>query len=220
MKITGITTSVGYADKLARGLALWRDGLDALTVVTRATDRATLALCESTGVPTLCTEAFTRDRAAFNKAAALDDGLLAAAPSDWVLFFDADIVPPSDWRQVVEFAEPVCGSIYGARREFEDGRWIGDGELAGYFQLWHIADPATQGRPLLGSWMNASGYDSTFIERWAEERRIILPLTLTHLGQPCRNWCGIGNVAGMTKLHKDRKRFGGYKHERLDMVTA
>lgn len=218
MKIAGLVSCVDYSDLLARGIDGWRNGLDSLLVVTSSEDGPTAALCARAGVDLYATDAFKADGAVFNKAKALDEALGVLAPADWVLFFDADVVPPPDWRERVESAAPTAGNLYGSTRREESGAPILEEELAGCFHLWHVADPVAQDRPLLGSWVSAGSYDSAFWMRWPADRRKLLRLDLTHLGAMGRNWCGRGNVAGMTRLFAERQRRGGWKHERLDRV--
>ena len=217
MKIIGITTCVGYADLLSQSLSRWKHGLDKLIVCTSPKDDATQRLCVHRGVAPCITDEFYRHGAAFNKSGAMDEALRFAdlIGRDWVLFFDADIVPPKDWREKIERWELQPGKLYGASRIDDKGLSIPDGELAGFFQLWHMTDPVAQDRPLLGNWHNASGYDSAFVGRWPQERRVILDLTVTHLGDPGQNWCGVANAAGMQAMLEERGRRGGWKHERI-----
>jgi hypothetical protein len=229
MKIFGITVCVDYSDRLAQTLALWRNGLDGGVVITSTRDQATQDLCSANGVPCFCTDVFYVGGAAFNKSGAIDQALAAieGAPAcllwfvdphedEWYLLFDADVVPPADWRSRVEAAQPRSGNLYGASRRDSSGGAVRDTELAGFFQLFHMSDPAAADRPLLGSWHNASGYDSQFIRRWPLDRRVIIPgLELEHLGEPGQDWCGRGNAAAMLAMRTERARRGGYQHERI-----
>jgi hypothetical protein len=45
---------------------------------------------------------------------------------------------------------------------------------------------------------------------------MFLPLTDTHLGPPGVNWCGRGNDQAMRQLREDRRRRGGWQHERIN----
>ena len=231
MRIAAVTTCVSraYAERLALGIETWRDTLDEWIVVTTATDRATLDLCQRHRVRTLATNAFTRDpRAIFDKAQAINEGLAALAPSDWLLLIDADVRPPVDWRRALECCEP--GTLYGARRG-QHARPVVSGtapvpgppvrpgmrnELGGFFHLWAAADPAWTAEPTLGSYVSAGAYDSAFEMRWPRERRLRLQLTLSHSGRPDRDWCGVGNDAGFREMLKKRRELGGWGHERLD----
>lgn len=215
MRIHGLTVCVNYADLLDRGLDAWLAGLDSLLVVTAPGDSATLRLCEHRWVRPHVTEAFYAAGACFDKAGAMQEAVERSLPwKDWVLFFDSDIVPPRDWLAQVQAPWPECGHLYGAER-WQDGARYPDRELGGFFHLFHADDPAVQSRPLLGRWHNASGYDSAFEQRWPLHRRIRLPLRVEHLGAPGSNWCGRDNAPGMEAMWAERRRRGGWRHERI-----
>lgn len=215
MRIAGLVTCVSYGPFLAEGLERWVAGLDQLLVVTTADDSFTHTICGAAGVKMHWTDAFARDGAVFNKAAAMDEGLAILRPEDWVLCFDADVVPPHHWRAYVESAAPVCGNLYAASRQTEAGLPLNDGTDAGFFHLWHVQDPAAQDRPLFGSWHNASGYDSAFADRWLHHQRLRVPVTCTHLGERGTHWCGLGRRELMDEVWRERERRGGWRHERL-----
>jgi hypothetical protein len=208
---------VDYADFLERTLATWADGLDDLLVVTTTGDRITLDLCASRRVRVYATDAFYRNGATFNKAGALDDGVRVLGASDWLLSFDADILPPADWRSRVEASTRSPGHLYSVKRVHEDGRPVNDAywEVPGYFHLFHTSDPVLQVRPLFGDWQNASGYDTAFCWRWHPSKWRFLRFTVTHLGDVGQHWCGRGNVAGMAALRKRRLKRGAWMNERL-----
>lgn len=225
MRIAGLVTSVGYAVELGRTLPWWMAGLDRLLVVTAPGDEPTIGVCRGVGAPHLATDAFGQDGSAFNKAAALDAGLATlgprliagSAPPWWLLFFDADVLPPHGWRKAVEAARPEPGWLHGASRENARGVPVVDAPgLAGFFHLFRADDPAAADRPLFGSWASAAGYDTAFEARWPEAGRRRLPLFLRHLGEPVENWCGRGNTATLRRLFAERRRRGGWEHERLD----
>ncbi len=216
--IDGLVTCVGavYAAQLARSLPVWLDTLDSLTVVTAPGDPDVLpVLALHRARPNLRvveTDLFSRHGAHFNKGAALSHALAQMRPEDWVLHFDADILPSPTWRAVAEpLLEP--GNLHGADRWFENGRLIHDTPFpAGYFQLWHVDDPRAQLRPLFDvHWGHAGNYDTFFLERWPEAARRKLEIRLTHLGAPRRNWFGVGRrdkglerdgLRRMQRLHK------------------
>ena len=169
--IVGITISVSYADHLARTLPVWAAGLDAMLVVTSPEDTETQRLCASQGVSCRTTSVFYLHGAAFNKAGALDEGLALLSPQSWVLVFDADILPPADWRERLEAASPKLGYLHHARRvDSETGRRVIEPELPGFFHLFHVEDPAIGRPPMFGMWSNASGYDTVFARRWGPDK--------------------------------------------------
>lgn len=219
MNITAQTICVDYAPQLARSLSLWAAGCDRLLVVTAERDAATRELCEQHGVPVLLTDVFWDRGAKFNKGAGISAGfdhLQSERPSEWHLFFDADIIPPPDWHAQLEKHRVTPGRLYGSDRFLENGRLIREGELAGCFHLAHASDPAMAVRPIVDThWTHAGNYDSTFQCRWPNSLRVKLPLRMTHVGDPFRNWCGVGNAAGMGELWAARRRHGGWQHERI-----
>lgn len=216
MKIHAYTVCVGYDRELARGIDAWRAGLDAWTVVTHPDDVATQALCAQHGVDVYLTDAFYRDpRARFDKFLGLSEAIRDRAPDDWLLLIDADVQPPEGWRCTVDGACPQAGTLYGAQRRHADGQRIVDGELAGYFQLFHSSDPAWTADQWLGSWVSCGSGDSALMLRWPMARQVVLPLTLTHHGQPGANWCGVGREGELREMLRAR-RVSGWRSERLD----
>jgi len=224
MRIFGIVTCVDYSGFLEKSLSIWQAGLDKLVVVTSQEDNRTQQLLDSPEYSQVIlhpTNAFWQDGALFNKAAALEEAYITLRTSadEWVLFFDADVIPPTGWRQdIEEIGQLELGCIYGAIRRTEDYRLIRDTELAGFFQLWHRRDPVVQTLPLLGSWHNASGYDSAFATRWPKTNQRCAPISLIHQGNVGRNWCGVGHDSDMGEVFANRRHKGGFLHERLDNI--
>lgn len=215
MRITGLTVSVDYADLLSVGLPRWRDNLAEVVVVTSASDEATGKAARQANVKLFVTEAFYRGGATFDKAGAISEAFASLIYPDWVLLFDADIVPPNDLAARLRMAEPQPGKLYGAPRYHEDGRMIPDRELAGYFQLFHASDQNAQRVPLLVSFKHAGGYDSEFERRWGRGNQVMLPIPLTHLGETGANWWGRGRTDLMDAMRAERRRRGGHRHERV-----
>ena len=239
MKIHALTVCVNFADRLAIGLDRWLPGLDSLTVVTDEADRDTADLlagraCRG-GEPVAIyrTNAFYRDGAAFNKGAAMEEARRWVPWHDWVLFFDPDIVPPANWRQIVEETRPHAGNLYAAPRvqcddlaKLEDPdlpRVRVDGIGVGFFQLFHTMDPALRGEagaPLLPvDWTHAGGYDTDFMHRWHPAARRYVPgLRVVHVGAR-NNWFGRDNVEAFERMIEARKRSGTFDGERLSTAS-
>lgn len=183
-RISGITVCVDYADVLERTLPIWSNGLDDVLVVTMPRDQVTRALCTRMNIAVHATDTFRRHGAWFNKAGALDEALATMAAVDWLLFFDADILPPRDWQEQLENTELQSGYLYGATRLCDCGclRALDPpGVMPGCFHLFCNSDPRVHARPLLGHWSNASGYDTIFARRWTGRWRKV-PFAVTHLG--------------------------------------
>ena len=228
MYITGMSVCVNFRDFLERGIDRWMSGLNGLVVVTDESDSATAGLMadiynryeHSKFVGWMKTEAFYESDAIFNKASAICQASewFPEFWRDWCLFFDADIVPPENWREMVEEAGPQPGNLYGAPRFPEiDGvvqeQPFFEYELAGYFQLFHSSDKNVQRRPLLETnWRHAGGYDSEFQSRWQKNEKIWLPMKLIHVGEPGRNWWGRGNHEATEHMLKERRATGMLAH--------
>lgn len=219
MQISGLVVCVDFSDLLARSIDVWRETLDDLTVVTSTKDEATRALCSDRGVMCRRTDAFYRDGCVFNKGAAIAESY---EPADWHLFFDADIVPPDNWRELTEKAAPKVGHLHGARRIYEHGPMIADGEMGSWFHLFHSSDSNVQRRPVVDcGWRHAGGYDSEFSFRWGPSRWVWLPFAVRHLGERGVNWWGRGNGKDLEKMMRERAASGSIGvSERIDGKTT
>jgi hypothetical protein len=213
VRISAITVSVDYAPELARSIDRWVAGLEQLVVVTAPRDEETIALARRAGAELHVTGAFWEDGAAFNKARSMQEARALLPAEGWHLFIDADVVPPEDWRVRLEEEAPRPGTLHGARRVFEDGRSVGDRELAGFFQLFHSSDEraAELGR----DWIHGGCYDSEFMMRWPRQLQRILDLELVHLGEPGRNWCGRGNDAALEEIRRQRRAGRSWRTEKI-----
>lgn len=234
MKIKGVTVCVDFADLLAVSLDRWDTGLDDILVVTAPADKATRALCRDYRVPCYCTDVFYANGAAFNKGAALSEAVLRTGfrnPSDWALLFDADIVPPVNWRAVVEAANPQPGRLYGAWRwenpedtklpsvDWRKGRLIPQSWVIGYFALFHLADPRVPADPMFEChWTHAGNYDTSFSWLWPRGPaglQEFLPLRTVHLGRQRENWLGRGRASELAGLLGMRQQFDDVDRERV-----
>jgi len=211
--IHGLVVCVDYAAYLAQGLSSWLAAVDTLTVVTAPHDVATLALlAERPTVATVVTSEFYAHGAAFNKGAALNIAVelteLWTRPG-WLLHFDADIIPPLYLRQLLTSLPLRPNMLYGAQRRTEHGSSINDQELAGFFQLFALHDPAVAARPWFhDGWRHAGGYDTIFRRRWPLEQQMILPVHVIHQGPTGTNWWGKGNDEQMHAMIEERTRTG------------
>lgn len=232
MRLHGLVPSVDCADLLDRGIARWRQGLDRLIVVTTPQDERTIAVARAAGAELYTTTVFHEHSAAFNKGAGLSAAAIAmdwAKDADWLVSFDADIVPPEDWRQQVEAAQPIPGRLYGSRRwqipehgplEIpEDADPMPQGWVIGFFMLFHASDPHLQSPPFDICWPHAGNYDTEFSRRWPTSLKSHLPLRLMHLGAERRNWCGRGRQAELRRILGAR-RGDRWEHERMPVLPT
>lgn len=233
MKLTGIVVCVGYHDLLAHSLPLWHQGLDRLLVITSGTDKPTQDLCDRHNVQTHVTEIFYQNGARFNKGAAMAEACHKhnlRAECEWFLTFDADMVPPHNWRDMLERADLKCGTLYGAWRYQNPekvqtpvllmNRRMPQHWVIGFFSLFHANDPhlPPPNEPLFDlHWPHAGNYDTAFTNRWAKHEQVILNnLHLIHLGEERANWLGRGRKAELHKrVFARRPHITIFGHERM-----
>jgi hypothetical protein len=211
MRLDAFTVCVGYAPLLRESIALWMSGVESLTVISTPDDVATAELVAEAGASLFQTDSFYTNGAMFNKGLAIAEAYEAVDPEDWVLFFDADIIPETHWRRELQH-EMVPGLLYGAWRHDENGQKLRDDVAAGFFQCFHSQDPLAKVRPIVDThWSHAGNYDSTFMLRWRNADRLAPPLALylTHQGETGKNWMGLGNEAKVAEMQRERMRRGG-----------
>lgn len=225
-RIAGLVVCVGdtYAQTLEATLPRWLHTLDSLCVVTRPDDQSTLQVLEDYACDKLrvfTTDCFDKDGATFNKGRAMSEAVHAGAvdTSAWVLTFDADVLPPLDWRKDLQLRRNV---IYGTRRvssitatsalghQLVAGQDIDThGDPIGAFSLfWGQAPEAAKSPMFAVSYPSAGGVDSEFVWRWPPSRRRLLPILLLHYGRPFSNWFGVGKDDELI-FHHERLLAGG-----------
>jgi len=204
-EIKAILVSVDYADLLAMTLPRNARYFSRIVVVTTAADTATREVCEPFGnVTVFATDAFYRNGAVFNKGLAIEEGFDVLGRSGWILVTDADIVIPPEFVDNLELVEK--GFLYGARRqlladptklhtlsrkELDELPRIPGHDPYGYFQLFHADDPCLESRPWYPvDWLHAGGCDNDFQRKWPRQGKQWLPMSVIHLGEDGKNWCG------------------------------
>lgn len=121
-----MTVCVGekYTRCLAESLHIWAGTLESLTIITTPSSNklyledllSTYSKLVTEKIKVHTTDVFTAYGAYFNKGAAQCAGYLAMNPTEWALSFDADIVPPRNWREIAESKGLEIGNLYGSRR--------------------------------------------------------------------------------------------------------
>lgn len=234
MKIKGLCVCVNYTDLLTVSLDRWDTGLDDLLIVTSPADKATLSLCRSCRVPYYQTNVFYANGARFNKGAALSEAVIATDLrkwGEWLLLFDADIVPPADWRHTVDRCNPQPGRLYGAWRwenpegtklediNWRNGRMIPQSWVIGYFCLFHLSDPRVPADPMFEChWTHAGNYDTSFSWLWPRGPaglQEFLPIRTVHLGLQRENWLGRGRRDELVAMLGARQHFHDVDRERV-----
>lgn len=209
-----------YAALLQQALAKWLPSAQSVTVVTSASDDQTTLVASAAGCLIHHTEVWWANGAVFNKGAAMEEARSQMPWNNWILLADADVVPPDSWLSIIEARNPQCGFLYGARRQMDDGTVKNDwNQPQGFFQLFHVDDPAAQARPLIPTdWTHAGGYDSDLTNRWLPKRRVVInELILRHHGPDGKHWCGKGNDAAMERLMAERNGRPRGKNEKIQV---
>jgi hypothetical protein len=193
MTIVAIITSVNYADYLPPCLHSLANVVDSAIVVTKAHDASFEVAIRYGATPMLFDGWHDRD-AAFNKAGAVrfaQEQVYANEPDAWYLVVDADIVMPTNAREVIEQHATDAETLYGASRadfhtfeELQAGKPSKTyaGIFAGFFQLYRR-------HALYPEWSHsAEACDLAFAKQFAS--CVMLPMTVGHCGVERVNWEG------------------------------
>jgi len=236
MHISGITICVDYSDLLEVSIDRWNGGLDEFLVVTSTMDTKTRALCYRRRIPCWSTDIFYANGAKFNKGAALTEAIVKnefRKGAEWLLAFDADMVPSVDWRSIVEKSKPQKGLLYGAHRYVvnenatlrecdlrQGGRDVWHDHPVGYFFLFHNQDLRIPDPIFETHWIHAGNYDHNFSKLWNGVHGCLDELGLVHLGELRRNWLGrgMGREEELHSLLASRKNFEDTRLERIVMA--
>ena len=193
MDIYAITTSVNYADYLPHCLHCLAGQVSGVCVVTEQND-ASIAVAEKAEATALIYDGWHADDAAFNKSGAIrfaQEHLYAAYPDAWYLLIDADVMVPTNAREIIEQDATNPETLYGARRvDFHTPERLMDGKpnkayasmFAGFFQLYrrHVLYP---------EWSRTAELcDLSFAQQFAS--CVVLPMTVGHCGVEAVNWEG------------------------------
>ena len=200
--IRAITVCVNYDDLLAVTLPTWLPHVSEVLVITAIADKRTQELCAKyPQVRVHVTDAFYTEGATFRKGLAMEEGFDILGRTGWILIIDSDIVLPANMP--LPTLHP--GKLYSPHRRIlrnpqlysTELNWdtlpgCTDREHAGYFQLFHAADPVLHGvRPWYGTgWTHCGGCDSVFERRWAKINKVRPDFTVLHLGPDGTNWHG------------------------------
>lgn len=230
--IRAISVCVHYSDLLAKSLSLWHVGCDRLVIITSSKDAATQELCRKYNVECFVTDVFWENGAKFNKAAAMAQCVLKLKlreGADWLLTFDSDIVPPDNWRGLMETARLNPGKLYGAYRYQQPenvARPVVDykakmkqGWVLGFFCAFHNSDrrlPPLKDPLFEIDHPHAGNYDTAFTRRWTAFDQVMLPIPMIHLGEERAHWTGRGKKGELQKeFFAKRRHIEDWQHERM-----
>lgn len=195
--------SVNYADYL-ECIAPNVRHFDRWLVVTVESDTRTQEVCRRHGMEILFSRRLYEDGAAFNKAAALNEGLAALDQDAWVAVMDSDILLPHDFRERLDAQDLDEQCLYGlagrrvcptlaelralASREPWTDNLIYTTFVIGYFNLFHLTQELNRYPENTSD--DASTYDVVFSDRFPATRRRYLPFVCLHAGETSQNWRG------------------------------
>lgn len=205
-----ITVCVDYADFLRLSI-FWNKRLfDRWTIVTVPEDKDTIQLCEENGLEIAFTERLKFNNANFNRGAAINDGIAAAKPTDWVAIIDADTLLLEDLRPQLHDTY----SLYSTHRTYLFGwdsfvGWLKGEPLRaccnhdcsyGFLQVVHNGHPYVQGGWYSEQHGDASASDLDFRDRWEfNHERKHFTQCCVHVGPTAINWHGRKSAPFYTK---------------------
>lgn len=197
-----IIVCVDFDDLLEISLAKNAKHFEQILVVTAPHDKRTIFLCQKySNVLPYVTNAFYDDGAHFNKGLAIEYALSFIGREGWLVTLDVDIILPDPLPIDTSQLDTEC--LHGARRrmcynpgDYNEKDWNQypikvDGEIPGYFHLFHASAAVLHDQPWYGvDWTHAGGYDSVFEAKFRPNNTRWLSFEVVHLGTDGANWHG------------------------------
>lgn len=195
--ISAVTVCVGYGDFLRETCKYNRHHFDKWVIVTSPDDHETREVCRANHLTCLTTDDHQRE-GEFSKGRCVERGLQQLPADSWIVHIDADVVPPSRFRHLLDLAHLLPDSIYGCDR-YMVRSWVQWQRLvaAGWVHSQQLGHPHSVGAPFgveIGCrWAGPDGYVPIgFFQLWhrgasEEEWRgaRVKPYPLAH-GSACR----------------------------------
>jgi hypothetical protein len=213
-----VMVCVGYSDYLEITLPWNIRHWDKTVVVTSPEDSQTTEVAKKYGAQVVTSNNYQARNASFNKGAMLNAGVTALDYDDWVMFTDADILLPPNFRETFNQNVWNPGVLYSATRVHTPTgdllQWIdkyknnpsladsllilnpfADQDAWGYFQLFHSAATSlrNRGRDLYSEdFLSAGGVDKHFMELWPPDKQHLTCFEVIHIdhGSHTLNWSG------------------------------
>ena len=187
MRIEAVTVCINYSHVFKKCVGNARF-IDRWIVVTHASDKDTISLCESNDIEYILSDRIYDDNAPFAKGRAINEGLDRLTKTDWLLHIDSDVKLPRNFNRVLKDSAMDINCLYGSCRYHEDGlvniELDNNGEpydtvasdmVLGFFQLWH----SSKFEDYPENSENAKWDDMDHSRRFA--KRVFLPLFLTDM---------------------------------------
>lgn len=215
-----ITVCVEYDDLLAVCLKHNRRHFNRYMVITHPSDARTIAVATACGCLVYLTDVFYAGGAAFNKGAAMEEGLeiyrgLHSGPAGrggWLTILDADIVLPAEWsidglsadalyvprRYMMDEYDCLAVDAFVVNGMMPDPYVLNqEHDYAGYCQTFHTQGKHVKDvRPWYGvRWKHCGGCDSEFEKLFPRYDKVRSPqagppAAVLHIGRCATNWHG------------------------------
>jgi len=200
MDIIGITVSVNYDDILIHMLKQNSQFLKTWYIVTSSTDKDTINLITNANIPNikmLFYDDFWKN-ASFNKGGAIrfaQDYIHDNDNTCNVLILDSDIYLPNNFSAIISSVVIEDDTLYGTKERVDyftlndfinntnpDYNLCGN-SFIGFFQLYKLSNKYKYNNSY-----DCGACDNKFRDLF--NKKIIIDISVKHLGKPCENWWG------------------------------
>lgn len=197
IQTTCLIVSVDYSDYLSQTLKHNSMQFTDTIVITSPNDLETQNVCKNYAIKFITTDAFWKNNSIFNKAAALNEGLLHVR-TEFICTVDADTILPNI-RPALErldrnYLYGLNRVVYLTQNDFlsdrGENRHMPKDYIIGFFQLFSRESPYFPGG-FSEDYLNAGHYDIEFTSYWPlHKRRHIVNEPAKHIGERGKNWHG------------------------------
>lgn len=207
-----LVTSVNYGDCLRETIPHNVEICDKIYLVTSQKDILSQEICARfpDKVKCIVSDVFFENGAIFNKGKGLNLAFKAAEKKDWLLISDADILLPTNLKDMIADIRDK-DALYGinriiikekhnletAKRVSLKATYIGKPyelsrmhPIRGYFQLFHTKSMYYRNKGYRTDIPTAASSDLSFSHQWPKNKSFCFKADCIHLGQNAQNWEG------------------------------
>ena len=221
--LEGVMVCVDLGEQLKQTLHKNVDYFDSLVIVTTSDDTKTQEIVKQTGATLVISDSCYNNGDSFNKGNMINSGLEQMELKDWVLFIDADIILPENFRNKLFDLILNPGCLYYTRRlhildkkDYKDcpalrlidfSKPLDNFQPWGYFQLWNVNARSLKEfmkTKYPSCFCSAGNVDTWFQYRYPKDKKIPLCKTgdfdVVHIphGDLSSRWNGNRNNTGWT----------------------
>ncbi len=118
-KLEAITVAINYSDYLELTLPENISYFDNYNILTIEEDKETIELCNKYGANCIIVDnPFGKNGFSFDKGYVIQEGLRNLKFFDWILLLDADIIVPTNFRELLNLDSLDMNILHGASRSF------------------------------------------------------------------------------------------------------